>query len=578
MNPGYPSQEDSRGSLQQAIDLEIKSLEESLRTLKLRRNALSPISSLPPEVFAAIFSFLCIPQKPYRYLARLHVSHVCHQWREIALHQPLLWNHVDFATFSWAGATEMLVRSKSVPLYLESRVSCHRWWGIQYCRLGKELQVHILRICHLSISAKSHLLKCTLKELVSPAPTLECLSLSSRGESEKLDVPNTLFNGHTPKLSCLELRNCNINWTSPLLKTLKYLEIIKPFRNARPSLVVWLDVLNEMRQLKKLTLHSASPISPPLPFRIERAVTLPSLTHLDISTDVGDCALALAHLDLPVLTWLCVTVILPTDSSNIQGVLPYVVRHAHGPQDVQPLQSLLIRNRSSHIEILAWPVPNIDIEVHDSPALLGVALPTRVALSFKSTHGLGHDAELDILDTVITALPLDGLVMLTVPYRDVDLSMPEFWLRHSPKWPLLRRVRLAPCAGRGFVDMLEADGGREIPLLPSLTELVLLDVELSAQWTRCLCDALMKRVEQGVPLQMLDLRWYSHGYDPADLRLLSEIVVDFLGPVYSLGPDEGLDAMGKAMRRMMGLWEDLTHGPFPFLEDYNEDDEDEADE
>ena len=578
MNPGYPSQEDSRGSLQQAIDLEIKSLEESLRTLKLRRNALSPISSLPPEVFAAIFSFLCIPQKPYRYLARLHVSHVCHQWREIALHQPLLWNHVDFATLSWAGATEMLVRSNSVPLYLESRVSCHRWWSIQYRRLGKELQAHILRICHLSISAKSHLLKCTLKELVSPAPTLECLSLSSRGESEKLDVPNTLFNGHTPKLSCLELRNCNINWTSPLLKTLKYLEIIKPFRNARPSLVVWLDVLNEMRQLKKLTLHSASPISPPLPFHIERAVTLPSLTHLDISTDMGDCALALAHLDLPVLTWLCVTVVLQTDSSNIQGVLPYVVRHAHGPQDVQPLQSLLIRNRSSHIEILAWPVPNIDIEVHDSPALLGVALPTRVALSFKSTHGLGHDTELDILDTVITALPLDGLVMLTVPYRDVDLSMPEFWLRHSPKWPLLRRVRLAPCAGRGFVDMLEADGGREIPLLPSLTELVLLDVELSAQWTRCLCDALMKRVEQGVPLQMLDLRWYSHGYDPADLRLLSEIVVDFLGPVYSLGPDERLDAMGKAMRRMMGLWEDLTHGPFPFLEDYNQDDEDEADE
>ena len=70
--------------LQKAIDAEIKSLEESVRALKLRRNALSPISSLPPEVFAAIFSILCLPgtsspgRKPDYHLARLSVSHVCH--------------------------------------------------------------------------------------------------------------------------------------------------------------------------------------------------------------------------------------------------------------------------------------------------------------------------------------------------------------------------------------------------------------------------------------------------------------------------------------------------------------------
>jgi hypothetical protein len=525
-----------------------------------------------------------------RCVRRLHVSHVCHRWREIALNQPLLWNHVDFTTVSGAGATEMLVRAKSVPLYLKSMVSCYLWRGYQYRRLGKELQAHTPCICHLSVSAKPTLLECTLAELVSPAPTLECLSLSSRGWSQELDanVPNTLFNGHTPRLSCLELRNCGIDWKSPLFKGLEYLEIITPSTRARPNLVVWLDALNEMPRLKKLTLHSASPISPPLPFNVERAVTLPSLTHLDISASVDDCSLALAHLDLPVLTYLCPTVIYDSNSSNVQGVFPYVARHAHGPQDIQPLQSLLVRYRMYDLDILAWPAPYIDVEVHDPPALLGVALPTRVALSFKSMDGRWYehdDMRPEILDAVMTALPLDGLVMLTAQNltgADHYLFLTsQFWLRHSPKWPLLRRVRLAPPAVRGFVEMLLEDiGEREKPLLPSLTELVLVRGRFAERWKSSLCDALMKRVEQGVPLQMLDLRAYDYLCSPAELRLLSEIVVDVLGPVYidRWVPERELDVSGQAMCRMRDLWCDLAKGPFPFLDDDHPDDEHEEDE
>ena len=80
-----PTQANSWEHLQQAIDAEIKSLEESIRALKRRRNALSPISSLPPEVSAVILSFACLPGipslggTPEHNLARIHVSHVCHQ-------------------------------------------------------------------------------------------------------------------------------------------------------------------------------------------------------------------------------------------------------------------------------------------------------------------------------------------------------------------------------------------------------------------------------------------------------------------------------------------------------------------
>ena len=114
---------------QQAIDAEIKSLEESIRVLKYRRNALAPISSFPTEVTTRILSFLhptssvFTPDKKPNSdpLAWLRVAHVCHQWREIALNESLFWSHIDFRNLSSVGITEILARAKTAPLYLEAR-------------------------------------------------------------------------------------------------------------------------------------------------------------------------------------------------------------------------------------------------------------------------------------------------------------------------------------------------------------------------------------------------------------------------------------------------------------------------
>ncbi|KAF8268678.1 hypothetical protein EI94DRAFT_1714278 [Lactarius quietus] len=562
-----PTQTNSRERLQQTIDAEIKSLEESVRALKLRRNALSPVSSLPPEVFAAIFSLSCLPGKPGHHLVRLRVSHVCHQWREIALNQSLLWSHVDFAAFSLAGVAEMLVRARSVPLYFETRLSSRRWDDARFSMFQKEVQARIPHIYHLSISAELFHLHSILEGLVSPAPTLEYLSLFSRrgccacGDygsstmSEKQFVPDTLFDGSVPRLSYLQLCNCDISWKSPLLKDLKYLEIRMPSEDARPEISVWLAALDQMPQLKTLTLHSASPVASRFPFDVERTITLPFLTKLDISASHLDCALALAHLDLPALTFLCLTATYNiANGDDVQQLLPYITRHAHGPQDTQPLQSLLIREDAEKLDILAWPVPNIDVEVHNPPALLGTTLPTRVALAFRGEDWNGSDVRHLILDMVMEALPLDGLVMLAAQDLEIDgelardLSTEQFWLRHSPKWSLLQRVRLAPPADCGFIKTLREDsGGRENPLLPSLTELVVVYASLNEL---PLCDVLIKRVEQGVPLEMLDLR-LCQNYGGA-VRLFSEIVVDVLGP----------EEASEAREQMESLWNPLARGPF----------------
>ena len=57
------------------------------------------------------------------------------------------------------------------------------------------------------------------------------------------------------------------------LKSLKYLEILRPAANSRPKLAVWLDALAEMPELKTLTLNRASPKAPYLPLDVERTIT-----------------------------------------------------------------------------------------------------------------------------------------------------------------------------------------------------------------------------------------------------------------------------------------------------------------
>ena len=523
-------------------------MEESIRVLKLRRNALSPISSLPPEIFEAIFSFLCLPAPAQSadHQARLFVSHVCHQWREIALNQSLLWSNVNFTTLSLDGVTEILARAKTAPLYLEARVPGCLWNDIRFSAFQNELRAHLPDLCHLLICTEIFYLHETLGRLVSPAPTLESLSLFSIGgiqnpeTGDHLFIPDTLFSGSAPRLSRLKLYNCEISWKSPLLKGLTHLDIHSP--NPRPKLAAWLGALEVMSQLKTLVLHSATPIASQ--DDVDHNVTLPSLTHLEISAFPAGCALTLSHLDLPALTTLSITV----SDHDIQVLLPHLARHAYGPQDTGPLQSMLVRSEVDGAKILAWTLPDIDVEVQDLPISLATTMfPPRVALFFTNDSFLGVDVNIrrEFLDAALPALPLSSLVTLLAQ----DFTAPtekRFWLLHAPKWPLLRRAQLEVPAHDEFIMMLLERNNWEPPLLPSLTELVLF-----GSLSHDLASALRKCVEEGVPLERLDLRMCVMP-SPEEVRLLSEIVVDVLGP----------DSTAETKERMISRWKIVVYATF----------------
>ena len=181
--------------------------EQVTQELKYRRNALAPISRLPHETLAEIFSLLSFPADYYEYVPYMKwicVTHVCHRWREVALYFPYLWNHINFTHLTLAGATEILARAKMSPLKFEAH-------GItpsskaRFKAFGSHLEAHISHTRHLSISGN---FQTVLKRLVSPAPALVSLSLANLSDphtSSPCVVPNSLFNGAAPMLTRLKL-------------------------------------------------------------------------------------------------------------------------------------------------------------------------------------------------------------------------------------------------------------------------------------------------------------------------------------------------------------------------------------
>ena len=166
---------------QQTIDAEINSLEESIRALRQRRNTLSPISSLPAEVIAAIFLLARLPGE--RGQPDIRVAQVCRRWREIVLDHPRFWSHINLTAIGRAGMTEMLARAKMAPLYLEAKilpryVSTYRWGDAGLVEFQKVLQAHVSHLYRLRIIANASRLQRILEGVISPAPTLENLSLS----------------------------------------------------------------------------------------------------------------------------------------------------------------------------------------------------------------------------------------------------------------------------------------------------------------------------------------------------------------------------------------------------------------
>ena len=571
------SSTESSERLRRAIDDEIISLQESILALKSRRNALAPISRLPPETLAAIFSLL----SSYTWCTKagnrgsICVTYVCRRWRETALNHPHLWTCIDFNKLTPAAMAEILARSKAAPLCLEAYVT--KLSVAQHNAFERHLEDHISHTRRLDIWGH---LRSAIKRLVSFAPLLESVSLSHESDffesSAKVAIPVNLFNCTAPVLTSLRLHSCDISWKSPILKRLRTLKVYEPSTEARPKLEDWLDALNEMPQLETLVLRSAIPLAPPAALLISEtppSVTLPSLTEFHISASAKDCTLALAHLVLPALSRLHVEAEShEREGGDVQLLIPYVARNTYRLQGTEPLRGISISGERTRAKVFAWEP---DTDNGSVPYSLsrnsGLSDPARLVFT-ATCRNWDYGVDTGIFVALLTLLPVDSVSTLTTENR-TRLSK-EFWLSHASRWPLLERARLVPASIKAFSDMLAENAPPDGPRLPLLTELTLVEVRLTALKTFRLRDMLIERVEQGVPLEVLDLSTCAAGARSIDL--VREIVVDVLEPQparrNSLMESEGFKWYGGIGYRIEVEYDD------PYDDEEDEDDEDDEDE
>src|SRR5712691_184935 len=104
------------------VDKGIDSAREFVRSLLTRRNALVPISLLPPEILAWIFHLLVHDEWPLsglRNLGWIEVTHVCRHWRQVALDNSSLWARIWCLPANPKWISEILARAKNAPLDIE---------------------------------------------------------------------------------------------------------------------------------------------------------------------------------------------------------------------------------------------------------------------------------------------------------------------------------------------------------------------------------------------------------------------------------------------------------------------------
>jgi hypothetical protein len=193
------------------------------------------------------------------------------------------------------------------------------------------------------------------------------------------------------------------------------------------------------------------------------------------------------------------------DGDDVLRIIPHIARNARGPA---PLRSMAISANRSCALICAWTIPDADVMIVDSGSMFyGDESSARVVLFGATTRGddrwrYGTDSE--IADALLTHLPINEISTLST-WDDTRLSK-EFWFRHAPRLAMLNRAYLVSTAIKAFREVISIVAPGERPGLPRLTKLILGNVTLTTLMTCNLLCMLMKRMEQGAPLQSLDLR------------------------------------------------------------------------
>ncbi|KAH7912428.1 hypothetical protein BJ138DRAFT_795388 [Hygrophoropsis aurantiaca] len=252
---------------QEQIERDVSLPSQRALDLHPQRDAVTCISSLPPELLAEIFMDYArqvYNKKRGKYprpssLMWIQVTHVCRHWRQVALSFPDLWTLLVLESPSWT--EQMLIRSKMAPLVIEVDL---RHLTLQLMETANKAFKHISRVRELRLTTSQRAAGKAMALLIGPAPLLESLALSETLFTTVTSHSATadLFSGQTPNLRKVTLESCEIMWPSSLLANLIHLDISHLKLSFRPSLSQLLTSLDRMPALRRCTLKDALPVLP----------------------------------------------------------------------------------------------------------------------------------------------------------------------------------------------------------------------------------------------------------------------------------------------------------------------------
>ena len=447
-----------RAAALSAADKDIDEAMRLTRTLIIRRNALVPISLLPPELLLQIFHIHALEEPPWsstRLLGWIGVTHVCHHWRQVTLGDPSLWSRISGIPARTPWVSETLARARGAPLVIDPV-------GMPSSGVLSTFPPHLshtreLRLRNLTMNHADGVREICSQE----APVLEHFELCIEGRSsatlQEL-VGEAFFKGHAPMLRTLSLSQVHIPWSLiprgqlTQLKITLFPEISSDDADDTPSIGNFnelIDLLVNCPALDILVLESClPPVSTEYSHgQTPQAVYLPCLSRLCLSGLTSRLRNLLKMLELPSSTKLhlrCISV----SANDDYLLLSLVSAQFHNPAPVE-FKSFRITADSMEYQIDVVASTSISTSTtYPFNVFAGdMESDAELALSFEGLFGSGH--WVNIFGRICSILPLSNLEFLSVSIPIAN--EPINWDELSQRCKGLTRIH---ASGRGTCHLL----------------------------------------------------------------------------------------------------------------------------
>lgn len=347
-----------------------------------RQNADKPAVRAPPEVLTEIFKLVAAntsaTQRPRRWL---RVTHVCHQWREVALQAPYLWTNIVVGRkLEYTKAA--LHRSNGALLTVRVPYLSRP----QHGGGSRLIFEHAPSIRHLDVDISPwttfRVFNCYADELrtliMRPAP--KTLGYVPGSPVNSLSMPN---------LKRLELRGFELPWShARLLKcaTLTHLCVSSEQSAPRVELIVLEDLVEILQGMPLLEILELSWVLPGVfglrfPEKREDIASLAHLRKLTLEGTSLQCVQMMQHLECPTTTQMKISCGAHYKREELPLLASAIEAKLRGPKDTPGVHQILrcasVVAGPSHF--MAWASPHSIKQIADEaetmpPPLLSITL------------------------------------------------------------------------------------------------------------------------------------------------------------------------------------------------------------